>query len=383
MRLGSTAHNVTEGRRPQLDSLRCVAVLVVIWSHTGGERAAAFGNFGVGPYGVWLFFVLSGFLITGILLRQRDNAQPLVASLRTFYGRRVLRIVPPYFALLAILLALGYPTVREGIVAHSLYVSNWYFIQRGPPYYLGHLWSLSVEEQFYLVWPLLVLTIPARRLPWIFVGAIAVAPVSRLAFALSNVNPLAVMAATTSDLDVLGIGALLAWHHHTFPNEHVTRDRALRYALLASLGLAAITVTLSITGRGRIVLSVEETFSAALASAWLINRCASGFEGMPRAILEWPVITYVGMISYAIYLWQSPVRVTIWFVAGWVGIARPGLPLFSLVTALSVLLATLSWNLLEQPMNRLKRRLPYTPVDDREEEGTGALPVRMRRRPAV
>lgn len=334
-------------------------MLLVIWAHTASGDGPRLGNFGVGPYGVWLFFVLSGFLITGILLRLRDSGAPLTTALKTFYARRFLRIFPAYYALLALLVVVGYPTVNDGLLAHALFLSNWHFISQGPPYYLGHLWSLAVEEQFYLAWPLLVLSMSPRRLPWMFGALIVLAPLSRLALALSDVNLLAVQVATTSNLDVLGVGALLAWHRHTFPLAIAARTRMTGHAIRLALGLAGLIVALSLAGRGRVVLAVVETLSVALASAWIVDRCATGVAGVSRAILEWPPIAYVGAISYGIYLLQSPVRVTIWFATGWTGIGQAGLPLFLVTSALSVALATLSWRAIEQPIRSLKRFFPY------------------------
>src|SRR5262249_15156237 len=139
----------------------------------------------VGWVGVQMFFVLSGFLITGILLRSR--ASSLASYLVTFYGRRALRIFPIYFALLGVLLLLlvlggiSLPGAREGLPSAASYTFNFWGASRSyvPSLTTGHVWSLAVEEQFYLVWPLLLYVCPPRRLPALLVGAVASGPLIR------------------------------------------------------------------------------------------------------------------------------------------------------------------------------------------------------------
>src|SRR6187402_354046 len=154
--------------------------------------------------GVRLCFVISGFLITGILLSWRN--QPLGLALKTFYRRRALRIFPLFYFVLAAAAVLNIGPVRDTLVWHVSYLSNFYFYLRGDWHgSVSHLWSLAVEEQFYLVWPWLLLCAPARWLRPAIVAMIAVAPVSRLLFPhpMDSVLP-------TSCLDSLGLGALLA-----------------------------------------------------------------------------------------------------------------------------------------------------------------------------
>src|SRR4029450_13372172 len=137
----------------QLDGLRAMAVLAVLWTHYLPEEDWLFGVYW-GGFGVRLFFVLSGFLITGILLKSRQyvmqGPQPAAFALRPFYSRRLLRIFPLYYTTLAVTALMAIPPVRETMVWHITYLSNVYFsIQgrfHGP---IRHFWSLSVEEQFY------------------------------------------------------------------------------------------------------------------------------------------------------------------------------------------------------------------------------------------
>ncbi len=150
----------------QLDTLRAFAVTAVLIRHFWPELQPGLD---LGARGVHLFFVLSGFLITGILLRSRalveDSGRGTGLAIRRFYIRRFLRIFPIYYLVLAVTWALGFPDVRSGIVWHLAYGSNILFaIENQWPPTTAHLWSLSVEEQFYLIWPLLMLLVPRRHL---------------------------------------------------------------------------------------------------------------------------------------------------------------------------------------------------------------------------
>lgn len=144
-------------RIPSLDGLRAISIVMVLVAHASGTRLfpvpASAGNLlGLGEFGVHVFFVISGFLITGLLLDELARTNRV--DLRRFYLRRALRIFPPYYTYLAVvfLLALaGALQLAPRDMAHGLtYTSNYYPARS---WFLGHTWSLSVEEQFYLLWP--------------------------------------------------------------------------------------------------------------------------------------------------------------------------------------------------------------------------------------
>lgn len=196
---------------PQLDGLRALAAVAVVLHHNlwrdgalGEIRAAAH----LGEAGVRLFFVLSGFLITGILLRARGSN----GALRAFYARRFLRIFPLYYLVVVAVAAMGQPLMREELGWNLAYLENFSVAARGgfpgPP--VSHLWTLSVEEQFYLLWPLVVLFAPRRALLPVALSTLLVAPASRLALLLGTGNAAAAAVVTTSCLDTLGAGAALA-----------------------------------------------------------------------------------------------------------------------------------------------------------------------------
>ena len=168
---------------PQLDGLRAFAVGAVLIRHFFYPERIGGVDFAL--LAVWLFFVLSGFLITGILLRSRDQVEyhghQRYLELRQFYIRRFLRIFPLYYLVLSIAALLDLSDVRDTIFWHLAYASNYLFAIQGQyGSVTGHLWSLAVEEQFYLLWPALILFAPRRFLLKVIITAIAVGPTFRL-----------------------------------------------------------------------------------------------------------------------------------------------------------------------------------------------------------
>ncbi|MHC2479153.1 acyltransferase family protein [Rhizobium leguminosarum] len=148
-------------REPQLDGLRAIALLSVFYSHFWQESS------NLGHLGVRFFFVLSGFLITNILLNVKGHDNH-TAGITVFFARRAARIWPPYFLTLGFCwLAAGplrLPMMQESLPWHALFLSNiWYATHGSEPWALGHLWTLAVEEQFYLIWPFVILALPSRH----------------------------------------------------------------------------------------------------------------------------------------------------------------------------------------------------------------------------
>jgi peptidoglycan/LPS O-acetylase OafA/YrhL len=161
---------------PQLDSLRAIAVLLVIISHWFSAQHFLNRYVPNGIFGVTLFFVLSGFLITSILLKIKTKLEAGGShgeAFKVFYVRRSLRIFPAYYLLLFILVVLNLASVRDSFWWHFFYVSNFYFWIKGAfAGSLSHLWSLAVEEQFYFVWPAIILLVPWRFLTSVLLAGV-------------------------------------------------------------------------------------------------------------------------------------------------------------------------------------------------------------------
>jgi peptidoglycan/LPS O-acetylase OafA/YrhL len=350
---------------PALDGLRALAVLGVLVTHF---LPAGHPLLGVAPWGflgVRLFFVLSGFLITSILLGCReltDAGQPVPVTLGRFYMRRTLRIFPLFYASILVLSIAGIGFVRETWPWHATYLSNVAYIVKGEG--LGHsthFWTLAVEEQFYLVWPWLVLLLPRRAMLPAFLGCLLSAPLFRLvASAVPGVPYLARYVLPFGCLDSLAGGALLALLHQRGPV--LQRRYLVRLALLC--GIAGVTVrsTLGIdTVVGSAVDTVYFQFAMAGLFVWLIDALVRDSSPVATAVLSVAPLVYVGRISYAIYVVHHFVPETLTIVLRSLGTSLGGSlwMQFTLWTALSIAIASASWYGLEQPFNRLKRRFPY------------------------
>jgi peptidoglycan/LPS O-acetylase OafA/YrhL len=198
----------------QLDGLRAFAVLFTMITHFTRANEGWLGLIPWGQMGVRLFFVISGFLITGILLRSRlPEDRP--AELRIFYIRRFLRIFPVYYATLAVTTLVNIRPVRQTLWWHLTYLSNVYQIVQNPgPSPVTHFWSLAVEEQFYCIWPFLMLFLPGRYLLKAMIATVCIGPLSRLGVAVFHID--SGDGLLFACLDTLGMGALLAyfWDQH-------------------------------------------------------------------------------------------------------------------------------------------------------------------------
>jgi peptidoglycan/LPS O-acetylase OafA/YrhL len=362
---------------PQLDGLRAVAIALVLYAHLTPHSLWLL-NIDWGAWGVRLFFVLSGFLITGILLDCRrhihspnDAPRPrgrLRHVLRAFYARRALRILPVFYVTLLVAAMLHVPAVRKTLPWHLAYLSNVYFGIKGDWFgYVGAYWSLAVEEQFYLVWPFVVLLVPRRGLLPAVIGLIALAPASRALMLAFHANNAMLYGSTLSALDTLGFGALLALMKH--PEGAVDPRVVRRVIALSPLALVGMVALLAIN-RGSYhawITGISQNLLLGTSFLWIVNFAAEGDAGIVGRFLESPPIAYLGRISYGVYVlhlivlylvdralhhllipsfWQQPYA---WFV----------LSLFTVLTTL--LLAQISWHRMERPINRLKHRFHYAP----------------------
>lgn len=302
-----------------LDGLRAVAVLAVIAYHLNSDVLPG------GLFGVGLFFVLSGYLITDILLSQRQEQG--YVRFADFYMRRARRLLPGMFAVMAtvmVWLLFADParlaSLRGDIVAGTLYISNWWYIFRhvsyfesfGPPSPFGHFWSLAVEEQFYIVWPLLLVGLIAllkrRRLLILYIATLGVVSAAAMAILYNpDLDPSRVYYGTDTRAFALLAGAALAV---VWPSRSLSASigAAARFALEA-VGLAALAylVYAMLTGSeydaslygGGMALQ-------AVAAALLIGVLAHPASLLSRIFGIAP-LRWIGRRSYGLYLWHYPV----------------------------------------------------------------------------
>lgn len=354
--------------RPQLDTVRTFAVtavmlqhLVGLWNLPGVMKTLPWGHLGVS-----LFFVLSGFLITGILIRSRDTVesgtQTAGFAARQFYARRFLRIFPLYYFIIAVGLVLAIPPVREIWVWLVSYTMNILVSVKGDENFLySNFWSLAVEEQFYVVWPWFVLFAPRKWLLPITVAMISCGPLWRLFAFMQGVNFVAIYKLTPACFDSLGVGALLAQAHHSQIAKDAIRRAmnrvVLPIGLFVSLCLWAL-VYVEINWSANIVLF---NLSIALVFCWFINSASIGFGGAAGRVMEWRPLVYCGKISYGMYVYHqfAPPILSLGFGKLGMTYNQHGWLNFFLGSALTLMISSASWYILEQPFNNLKRHFDY------------------------
>jgi peptidoglycan/LPS O-acetylase OafA/YrhL len=370
----------------QLDGLRALAVFVVLIDHALPRDYRHNLNVPWGEMGVNLFFVLSGFLITGILLRCRDivelGTRTVAGALGSFYARRFLRIFPLFYATLLVLALCDYRDIRASLGWHFSYLSNVCFVtghgERGYP----HFWSLAVEEQFYLVWPCLVLFTPRRLLMPLVLAGIAVGPLFRLGAALVwPDNHLARIWLPAACFDTLGAGAFLALISSKSYSYRGWQKPARRLGLWLGGPLMAVFLVLCAKywfPRGMEVVLFRCVMG--LFFFWLTARAAEGFPGWFGRLLANRPLTYVGKISYGVYVIHYFIPVLTAWALDRVGLSYPSEEVlgrryavafqFVLHTTVTMVLASASWYLFEKPLNDLKRYFPYEGRPARETEAS-------------
>jgi peptidoglycan/LPS O-acetylase OafA/YrhL len=350
--------------RPQLDSLRALAVSAVLVHHFLDN------GWGTGAIlGVKLFFVLSGFLITTILLRGRaiaERAVPAGASRMwreagRFYLRRVLRIFPLYYFVVAVCVVIDLEPTRDIVVWLASYTLNIRFALQG--YYdanFAHFWTLAVEEQFYMFWPWFVLFGARRWLPAITCALVALGPLYRWLSYSSDLPGLATYAMTPAYADTLGMGALLA----VLSNTDGSREWLARYLTRAILPVSAVAfVALYVLESqgldGGVGLLLGDVALSGVF-CWMIASAARGFTGAAGAVLEWKPLRYLGRISYGIYVYHPFMpALCLWVLAraGW-GAPTSTAWAFLLFSVATLLVSSLSWHVLEKPLTSLGREQP-------------------------
>jgi peptidoglycan/LPS O-acetylase OafA/YrhL len=362
---------VERGYMSQLDSLRFFAVLGVMVLHFWRPRPKLWIlHLNWGELGVRLFFVLSGFLITGILLGCRDLAERRqerrLFLVRQFYIRRFLRIFPLYYLVLLVLVVIGVPQARELWPWLFSYTTNiWVWQHLTWPEKVGHFWTLAVEEQFYLVWPWLVLFLRRSWLVPLAIGLAALAPAYRFyaatRYPADAVGAFASGALTIAVVDSLALGALLAILCRGGPSEARVQRLLERVALPIGAGSYVLLLAAARYGWSTRAMPAFGQTAAALVFCWLIGRASRGFRGWAGRVLAYRPLSYLGKISYGIYVFHYLVPPVLAGIAGWLGYTyrEPGRLNFVLGSVVTVAVAALSWELFEARINALKRYFRY------------------------
>jgi len=354
---------------PQLDSLRAIAVFAVFCGHFSFIPSYLTRFIHFGRLGVALFFLLSGFLITQILLKEREfkdqNHTSSFSHFRIFYSRRALRIFPIYYLTLFVLALLHYPEVTEHLWVHLAYASNFGMCLMQLSFdRVSHLWSLCVEEQFYLVWPFVILFIPFKKIPYLIVGLILLGPIYKVAGSLYGISWIPLTRNPLGCIETLAGGALLACYRQMKlqKNEDYLKKWGFRLGWPLLIGLQIIRGTrFYSTESYQIIYVTLLDITCALAFLPLLILASNGIKGFWGHILNSSVLRYIGKISYGIYLYHLPLNPVLKQLLPKVGIAPPlpGLTLLLIHFTVVVGIASLSWFLIEKPLITFKRNIPY------------------------
>jgi len=352
----------TRDRAPGLDGVRALAVLTVIGFHEGASGLPG------GFLGVDIFFVLSGFLITDLLIARYDRTGRL--HLADFWTRRARRLLPALAVMLVVVTAAAAviepareASLRLVLLAAATYTSNWYQIlhhvsyfaaisQAGAPPPFDHLWSLAIEEQFYLVWPLIVLGVIVRldarraRVTCALTGAAVSALVMAIQYSPGG-DPSAVYYGTGTHASALLIGAALALAWPLRRLAAIPAAHAMRLDMAGIAGLAVLAWAVGhFSGSDPVVYPVG-LLLAAFAAAGLIAAAAG--HGVIAALTSIRPLRWVGVRSYGIYLWHWPV------IALGTALAGPDASspwLWLVETGVTIALASASWRFIETPIMR-------------------------------
>jgi peptidoglycan/LPS O-acetylase OafA/YrhL len=348
-----------------LDGLRALSISLVLIGHA--TSALAFTSLparlgisvlGNGGLGVQVFFVISGFLITHLLLAEhRRNGS---SNLRQFYIRRVFRICPAFYTLILVVAALSVVGILDASRKDVLHAATftWLYNYGEHNWFLGHSWSLSVEEQFYLLWPAALVLLGSKRARWLALGIILAVPLARAGMVLTTSKALRrvcyIPSAGRFDVLMFGCVAALIW-----------QSRRLQSALHGRV-VPSLCLLLSISA---IATSAMKQLAPALAGRLLFVTFADTIIGLgifagilfvvsrPRSAIGWvlnrPLLAWLGTLSYSLYLWQQLFLVP-----------DPKSPIqkMPLNLLLALLAGAASFYLIERPATRLRVRLFKDPV---------------------
>lgn len=333
----------------QLDALRFFAVLPVLTSHWGLFPISKSLEFLLSSNGVNLFFAISGFLITLGLIKSQEKEGSITTSLWKFYVRRFLRIFPIYYLMLLLLWFFNHKKVADGILWYISYTSNFYCIKIQDWGGMSHLWSLAIEEQFYIVWPLVILFSSRKYLPLIIGSTIMTSLIFKsywlytdASFWTFYMNPIAV-------LDVLGLGALLAflYHFHQEILKHLLHNKTV--TTLVFIQLICI-LCFRYFDKYISIYQVLNRFSFGLFFVWIIGRSIFGFTGLLGYILRLRPLTYIGKISYGVYLFHILIPGML------MGIKYPtdSILRFAIYFIVTILICSASWYCFESRILKFK-----------------------------
>ena len=352
---------VFRGRVPCLDGVRALAIILVVLSHAapsiGSDRfARALSLVGGGHLGVTIFFVLSGFLITLLLLREHGDKGGV--SLKQFYIRRLLRLMPAYVAFLAVMAALTYAgqirlPQRFWVAAVTYTMCFMPHLNLG--WQLCHLWSLSVEENFYLLWPaIFVLLKPKRAFAGIALYLLAL-PAFRYFLWWRFPNAIDIDFCSLTQMGSIATGCLLAGALRLDPGSRTISFCQRNAVRLVLVGMGGLALSLTMTRvSGKYAILFGDPANAAFIAIWIAGILFMG-SGVVNRLLNSKLMVVTGVLSYSIYLWQEPFTYHSRFRA-----CR-----WPINVVLTFAVAAASYALIERPFLRIKGKFSWRPPRSR------------------
>ena len=354
-----TEPTATRAYYPALDGLRGLAILLVAFYHNFGF----INYFFFGWLGVDLFFVLSGFLITDILLKTKNDPH----YLKNFYGRRVLRIFPVYYLTLIVLLFIV-PVINKDLLHvryyqdHQLwlwtYLQNWLYIFNPPPadsLGLTHLWSLAVEEQFYLVWPFVILLIRHVKPLFVFMFVLLVAIIAiRFIVWQYHIEKIAYFNLYTfSRIDGICIGSMTALLRQ-FNSHFLQKNIALIVSSLAGLNFIFYLFNNAYSFSFPFLAIIGYT-TFAVVFGILVNEAVNN-NTIITLFFDNRIMKFLGRISYGLYIFHWP----IYLMLKNLSFNLPNLVISIAATGIAVIISWLSFEIFESKILKLKKNFQYT-----------------------
>ena len=353
----------------QLDGFRFFAIASVMLAHFITNEFISRFPFG---FGVLFFFVLSSFLITRILLNAKKNNEEKELSnfysLKHFYIRRSLRIFPIYYVLIIFLLIVNFSPCREIFPYLFTYTVNLFISYSHNTSIAGgfsHLWSLSIEEQFYILFPFFIFTIKKKHILFFLISVTLIGLTGRMLLFLYNPSNIALWNFhSISALDSLGIGAILGYLS-LYKLDFLKKIIGNRYLFFLAAFLFLSTMIFSFTIytdnlRYNFYSAVLMRFFLNILSFWILGwAVVIGYKGVIKQILENRFIVYLGKISYGLYLYHYFVMSIGNFLLHKYNLHHSMEKKALAYTLISVLIASLSWHLFESPINKLKNNFKY------------------------
>jgi peptidoglycan/LPS O-acetylase OafA/YrhL len=339
-----------------LDGLRAIAVLLVLYYHWNG------GDFWgikieLGTLGVYIFFVLSGFLISNLLLNQKNEG--LLTKLKKFYLKRVLRILPIYYIFILILYTIDYDNIRTDIFFYIFHIQNYLFYVKQVSPFITHLWSLAVEEQFYLFWPLLLLLLKKKHILTFCLLIIIITPIGNIVFKHFYNHYAFVLSIFAFEGFAWGYIATILMNRNI---------NFIPYFFLSSFFLIVYILT---TSSFDIDISFIERTIYSFFSFTLLLLIISNKSEKLKKFCELKYLVFIGKISYGIYLFhrvipelylyfheiavQNNIRVP--FLKIIILPYLPGHYMILIYFPITLCIAIISFYLIESPLLKLKTKI--------------------------